>query len=269
MNIEKQTRKAHYYNEDRYVIGQTYYMVMDGATPLQKNGILPSEASWFVIFIKNQLKPTEQNVVEKLNFIAREAYCEFNRLTHTVNPDYYPSAGLAWVEIKDRKIICHTIGDCEILLKYKDGTLKRLLLKDLPELDQQALKEMKEIAKEKNISVLDAKKYITDTLIRNRKKMNQKGGYAIYTLSPDPYYDYLTFEEDQDLLEEIYLYTDGIALAFEELKIYTSWQEMFKKSLNLAQEFKDIVAKAKQDPLCNLYPRFKVLDDMTMIKITL
>lgn len=36
MNIEKQTRKAHYYNEDRYVIGQTYYMVMDGATPLQK-----------------------------------------------------------------------------------------------------------------------------------------------------------------------------------------------------------------------------------------
>lgn len=99
--------------------------------------------------------------------------------------------------------------------------------------------------------------------------MNQKGGYAIYTLSPDPYYDYLTFEEDQDLLEEIYLYTDGIALAFEELKIYTSWQEMFKKSLNLAQEFKDIVAKAKQDPLCNLYPRFKVLDDMTMIKITL
>lgn len=115
MNIEKQTRKAHYYNEDRYVIGQTYYMVMDGATPLQKNGILPSEASWFVSFIKNQLKPTEQNVVEKLNFIAREAYCEFNRLTHTVNPDYYPSAGLAWVEIKDRKIICHTIGDCEIL----------------------------------------------------------------------------------------------------------------------------------------------------------
>ena len=36
MKITTRTRKSHYWNEDRFVLGTNYFMVIDGATPLIK-----------------------------------------------------------------------------------------------------------------------------------------------------------------------------------------------------------------------------------------
>ena len=36
MKITAKTRKSHYWNEDRFVLGKDYFMVIDGATPLIK-----------------------------------------------------------------------------------------------------------------------------------------------------------------------------------------------------------------------------------------
>ena len=68
MKFEKASRKSHYYDEDRIVIGDNYFMVMDGATPLLKTGIKPSEASWFVSFIKSHLAKNQENILEKLGY---------------------------------------------------------------------------------------------------------------------------------------------------------------------------------------------------------
>ena len=37
MKIDALTRKSHFWNEDRFILGNNYYLVIDGATPLIKN----------------------------------------------------------------------------------------------------------------------------------------------------------------------------------------------------------------------------------------
>jgi hypothetical protein len=37
MKIYAKTRKSHFWNEDRFVIGDNFLMVIDGASPLIKN----------------------------------------------------------------------------------------------------------------------------------------------------------------------------------------------------------------------------------------
>ena len=51
MVITPKTRKSHYWNEDRFIIGENYIIVIDGATPLLKQNDF-NEACWMVNYIK-------------------------------------------------------------------------------------------------------------------------------------------------------------------------------------------------------------------------
>ena len=266
MIIEKKERKANRFNEDRIVIGKNYFLVIDGATPLVKNNVKPTEASWFAGFIKKNLKKNDGNLINKLNEISKKAYKQFAKIS-ILNKKYFPSCALAWVEINNNKIVAHTIGDCEIVIKYKDNTLKRLLIEDLPKLDNGAIQQMVNVAKEKNISVKEARKHINDILIENRKLMNKPNGYSIFTIDNNPDFKFSTYEEDVNKIKEIYVYSDGISQAFDELKIYDSWEELFKNDVRLSKLIKRIVKKAKSDVNYNKYPRFKLIDDISIIKI--
>ena len=127
MKITKAIRKSHRYNEDRIIIGDNYYIVCDGATPLYKSNIKPSEASWFVSFIKKNMPKKCNNVLEQLNKISKEAYIEFNKLNMNNKEDIlsYPSCGMAILEIKNNIGYIYTIGDCEAVIKRKDNRLDR------------------------------------------------------------------------------------------------------------------------------------------------
>ena len=72
---------------------------------------------------------------------------------------------------------------------------------------------------------------------------------------------------DLDDIKELYIYTDGITQAFDELKIYNSCEEMFEKSIDVNEEIEKIKERAFSDKDCNKYPRFKTIDDIAIIKI--
>ena len=82
MKIEKATRKSHFYNEDRYIVGDNYCMVLDGATSLVSSGIKPTEGSWFVSRIKGNLPKKCDDVIEKLEYISKKT-CHTANLTKT------------------------------------------------------------------------------------------------------------------------------------------------------------------------------------------
>ncbi|MBE7084807.1 MAG: hypothetical protein E7368_01980 [Clostridiales bacterium] len=273
MKIEKAIRKSHYYNEDRIVTGEKFCMVIDGATGLQKLGLKPTEASWFASFIKKNLPANSTRIKERLDGISKKAYDEFIAFCQSVSASlnrediYYPSAGLAWVEDCGDKIKIYTIGDCEVFVKTKSGETYRHVLPELFALDSQALAEIVRVKKQNSISMKEAVKLCQGVLLRNRRLMNKENGYSVFTLSKNPDFRYLYAEYDKADVAELYLYTDGVSQAFDEMKIYASCEEMFAKDVNIHEEIKKIEKRAYADRDCEKYPRFKTIDDISFVKI--
>lgn len=264
MKITAKTRKSHYWNEDRFVLGKDYFMVIDGATPLIKTNNF-NEACWLVNFIKQNINELNGSIKERLNVLSREG---FNKLPVKIKEeDYLPSASLSYVEIKDDKFVAYTLGDCEVTFVLKDGKIIRCFETDLQKLDDVSIKELVYNAKEKNIHVVEARPYIKETLLKHRKMINKPNGYRAFSLTYEPKIEPYVYEIRKDDVKEIYIYSDGFSQSFEHLNIYSSHKEMFSKSLNLDEEIKKIKEQAFMDKYCDKYPRLKKIDDITVIKI--
>ena len=120
MKITAKTRKSHYWNEDRFVIGKDFLMVIDGATPLIKKSIF-NEACWLVNYIKKNIEKYQGSIKERLYQISIDAY---NALPVKIKEeDYLPSASLSYIEWDDEYYYAYTLGDCEVTFITKDKIL--------------------------------------------------------------------------------------------------------------------------------------------------
>lgn len=265
MIVEKVTRKSKRYNEDRFLEFNSCFMVMDGATSLAPTNFKPSGGSFLVSYLKNNLPKGEKSVIDKLYNLSKS----FTKYTNEKSEEYLPSAGLSWCEIKKDTIDIHTIGDCEAIVVYNDGKITRFVQPELINLDSIAINKMIEIAKEKNISIKEARKYINDILIKHRKMMNKDNGYNVFAPYDTPKFKFLNASINKKDVKYVYLFSDGFASAFDCFKLYDSFEEMFKDEVDLRKIINRIVDVAKSDPDYNLYPRFKLIDDITAIKIKL
>lgn len=264
MEISARTRKAHAWNEDRFIIGKNFYIVIDGATPLIKNESI-NLAKFLVSFVKKNINKYKLPIKERLINLSKDAYQYLN--LDTDDSAYLPSASLSWVEELEDEYHIGILGDCEVTVITKSDEIIRYYSDNLHKFDSNAINKMIEIATEKRINIIDAKEYIKDILIENRKKINQPNGYSAYTISKNLVINEKSFYIKKDEVKEIYLYSDGFSQSFEHLKIYNSHKDMFKNSLDLDLEIAKIKETAFNDPYCNKYPRFKKIDDITVVKI--
>lgn len=268
MHIEKITRKSHQYNEDRFLIQKDFVMVMDGATSLDKSNLKPTSGSYLVNKIKSDLPKLKGDIISRLDIIAKDIYKTLED-SNGMDSRILPSAGLSWVEFQQNEIIVHTIGDCEASIVTKDNKVIRIVINDLLKLDDIAINELIEISKKENISIKEARPKISNTLVRHRLLMNKENGYSIFTPSANPNFKYSTTIFKKSDIKEMYLYSDGFSDAFTTFKLYSSPEAMFSKSININNVVKEIVKKSQEDKSYNKYPRFKLIDDITVVKIVL
>lgn len=264
MVITPKTRKSHYWNEDRFIVGKDFLMVIDGATPLLKQNDF-NEACWMVNYMKKNINKYSGPIIERLKKISYQGYIDLpsNKKTE----EYLPSASLSFVEYDDEYFYASVLGDCEVTFITKSNEVIRCYSDDLGKLDKISIENLVKIAKEKDIHVLKARPYINDILIKHRKMINKVGGYNAFTLMEKPNFSPLVLKLRKEEVKEIYLYSDGFSQSFESLKIYSSHNDMFSKSLDLEFEIENIKNASFLDPYCNQYPRLKKIDDITIIKV--
>lgn len=264
MEILAKTRKSHFWNEDRFVLGKNYVMVIDGATPLLKSNNF-NEACWMVNYLKKNLNKHSGRIKERLLVLSKEA---FELMPVKIKEeDYLPSAGMSWVEWDDEYFYASVLGDCEITFVTIDNEVIRFFGQELGYLDNLAIEELTRVAEEKNIHVIEAKPYIVDMLLKHRKMVNKPNGYSAFTICDKSIFEEKKLKIEKNKVKEIYLYSDGFAQSFEHLKIYDCHQKMFSKSLALDEEIAKIVDASFADPYCDKYPRLKKIDDITIIKV--
>ena len=264
MKIIPKTRTSHYWNEDRFIVGDNFCMVIDGATPLIKYEDFNS-ACWMVNYIKNNISKLKANIVERLKILSKSGYSELP--IPNKSQDYIPSASLSFIEYDEEYFYIGILGDCEVTCITKDNQVHRYYSTDLARLDNISIKELQEQAIMRNINVVEARPYIKETLIKHRKMINTKEGYKAFTLSINPIIQPDLYKIKRDYVKEVYLYSDGFAQSFESLHIYNDHNQMFSKSLDINEEINKIKLAAFNDPYCNLHPRLKKIDDITIIKI--
>lgn len=263
MKIYAKTRKSHFWNEDRFVIGDNFLMVIDGASPLIKNKKF-NEARWLVSYLKVHLKNYKGNIKEKLLELNKEAYLNMPNKEE----DYLPSASMSWIEWDDKNYYINVLGDCEVTCITNNNKVIRYYDDTLTKLDDIAIAKMIKISKEKQIDILSARPYVNDMLIEHRKLANKPNGYNAFVLNSNPIINAKSYIVPKEDIKEVYLYSDGFSEAFGCLKIYNSHQDMFMKSLDLDIEINKIVSTSFKDNRCNNYPRFKKIDDITVIKMS-
>lgn len=263
MIINKLSRKSRKLNEDRFIIGKDFYLVIDGATPLIKTSNI-NLAHQMVSYIKKNITKEKGSLKEKLVILSKKMYKEFN--LNSDDSAYLPSASLAYVERRNDELVIGTLGDCEVIVKDNLNTITRFNSSDLSKLDNIAIKKQVEVAKEKKIDVLNARSYIQDILIKHRRLINKPTGYFAYTLNLDKLDIKETIIKNENI-KEIYLYSDGFSQSFNSLNLYKDAYELFKNTIDINEETKKIVDASFKDKNCNSHPRFKTIDDITIIQI--
>lgn len=266
MNVYSKTRKAHCWNEDRFINGNGFNIVLDGATPLKRDGSF-NEARWMVEYLKKNINRYTGSVKERFSALCKDAF--YKLPVETKDEDYLPSASACWVEFVGYKLCAGILGDCEVTVITKSNKIIRCYCDELTKLDDIAVKELYEIVKKKNLHFIGAMDYVRDTLIKHRKLINKPNGYSALTLSPFSEINERTYEFDLNDVKTVYLYSDGFSQAFEYLQIYESHEEMFKNISNIDEEIKKIVDVSFADRYGDKHPRFKVIDDITVTKIDL
>lgn len=265
MEVVARTRSAGKWNEDGYIATEYFFAVMDGATGLGEPHFEPTDAMWLVKSFVRDLNPGIEDLTGELQRLSRVYGERFAKKSDTKDPAEMPSMGLAMARVEEKELHLWMLGDVEIYLEEKDGTTLSFRDKNLPRIDEGALQEMRRIAEEKGITPREARPLIQDRLRENRRLMNGLGGYRVFSLPAAgaivPFETKIPLEKVRFLA----LATDGILQAVDTFHLMdrkTLFHTPFRK---IRRAILDASAK---DPDFVEHPRFKSIDDMTLLTVT-
>lgn len=237
-------------------------MVLDGATALDapKDYKRKSESSRLTSYLKSALLRTDHPAdTELFRSLSAELYGE--GLFRSA------SAGLAGAAIEGDVVRFFSLGDCEVIYRLKSGEVGRVKREELDALDTAALERMKQVAREKGISIKESRTFITDILRSNRSMKNALGGYQVFEPLRDPSFTLYEKTYRSDEVDAFYVCSDGFSQCFTTLDIFPSCEALFQTEEPIESICKKIKSVSFSDPDFDRYPRFKIVDDITVIKV--
>lgn len=259
-------------NEDSVYSCNKFSFVLDGATGLFKEHCTdyPTDANWFSNrwnkFLQSELKDESCNLIDVLKKGVTQINKEYLSFEGAENIKSKPSSGLALIRKHNNKLEYFILGDCSLLVKFKNGKVKHITLEQLQPLDAANINIMVKVAKEKNINVIDARKLINDNLVATRNLQNKPNGYWILSDSVEAIdnglHGYLPLED----IEMVFGFSDGMSQLFDCFKLYTTetFVDAFKNGKTFDQLYQELRKEQSADKLCNNVPRFKESDDATV-----
>lgn len=181
----------------------------------------------------------------------------------SLKPYEIPSASIIICRKRENYIDIFSLGDCLILIKEKNQR-EISVINDYRHnfLDNLVINRIKELAKEKNISVKEARneEEIKNMLILNRKKINRPNGYYAASIKPSAtkYAYSKTYLADD--LEKIFICSDGFYINTLNLSLKEFMNIITNE--NLEYYYNQIKQALISDKNWNIYSnRFKDLDD--------
>lgn len=259
MRVRTHTQKAHTYNEDGIINKSPLYIVFDGATPLFQKDVYQdsSAASQLVDFVIERIYSSYQKTKDLKNSIRElsiEAYHHFK--IDTDEPSKIPSLGFAAVVDQGEYFDLYSLGDCAISIVRKNGTLERFIDTRVPKLDNEVKKELLNGKTREEVMPL---------LIRNRNALGT--AYQAFIPSKNPNFIFITKRIKKSNVSKLLIYSDGYYSVRDTFKQIKSHQALIETDIHSI--FNQINEAAYNDKDFKKYPRFKLIDDISVIELNM
>ena len=269
-SISRQGIKA---NEDYAYSCEQFIFVADGATGLtdKKYTSHESDARWFAqrlgVLLQERLHDMSRTINDIVSEVTSELSTEYNELLSGDVCDTLdmPSAGISILRINGETLEHFQLGDCMALIIDKYGVVKKLFNESLTNLDNEVIRNMVDISREKNIPISETLVFVKDQLICNRRKLNKPGGYWILDPTGIGIKHALESKFSVKDVKSFAVMSDGFYEIVDLFKLYDYKTLMEKMCSNsLERLYDELYQEQEADPTLDKYPRFKLRDDASV-----
>lgn len=253
------------WNEDALVVNESahIYGVVDGATSLSPyrnqegftGGYLAAQlaAAYFTALGEQPLELAAIEANERL----REAMAAEG--VDITDSSALWSAAYVIIKVHECSIEYIQSGDCMLLCRYRDGSVRALTHTQVAHIDQKTLNRMAELRAGGVADPAELRRLLIPMLQDNRRKANTLEGYGVMNGSPEfpLFLEKGTFNRAN--VESLYLISDGLFTGAGGWGSLTA--DIDQKGLQRCAN--DIYAAEQEDAMLQKYPRLKISDDKT------
>ena len=270
MEVNTLTKGYRSYNEDMVIVVKDHlFAVVDAATALCEPKHLPSDGVFLNKYLKEEIlslyhskKLTGKNFVRRMNEISKRIYKLYIKgYKGDLERYHFPNASIAFVLIEGIDVHLFSIGDTSAFIIKKDGKARYISDKSIPLMDKKVVEYYHSIGIHRFEDMYEKLRY-------NRSLLNKGGKKATFSIykKPNIKFKYELFDIRE--LDRIYLCSDGYYQAFDTFRLFKSRRALFSNNVDLQDVYKGIVEAANKDKEMELYPRLKIIDDISAVKIT-
>lgn len=264
-------------NEDSYGMTEYGFWVMDGASALKQNNYSDegNDVVWIVQWWEHYLKRNLDKLDKSLQTILEEGIdslnVEFSKFVDiaTLSKLDKVSSAIALVRINGDVVECFILGDVEILIQKKSGSMSILTDESIDHLDRQVMALMASNSNRENEIEFSGFTHEELQLLRqNRMTMNIHNGYAILEHDKHAITRGIYKEYAKAVIADILIVSDGYS------SIYNKYHQCKKEDVIVfcknrgIRKVLDIIRDIEsQDAQMIRYKRLKCHDDATAILI--
>ena len=270
MEVNTLTKGYRSYNEDMVIVIKDHlFAVVDAATALCEPKHLPSDGVYLNKFLKEEIlslyhshKLNSKNFTKRMNEISKRIYKLYIKgYKGDLERYHFPNASIAFVLIEGIDVHVFSIGDTSSFIIKKNGETRYISDKSIPLMDKKVVEHYHSIGVNQFEDMYEKLRF-------NRSLLNKGGKKATFSIYPKPNIKFKHEVFDIRELDKIYLCSDGYYQAFDTFRLYKSRRELFGPNVDLQDVYKGIVKAANEDKDMELYPRLKIIDDISAVKIT-
>lgn len=251
-------------NQDRYVTGDGFAAVLDGATSVA--GDRSHDPGWYAEQLASAIEktvPQGGSLVGTVEEAIRDV-----RDTHGLTPDTTPTSTVALARWSDDTVETYMLGDSYGVILYADGT-EAVHTDD--RLDTVAADERAAYRKR----LTEGHGYddghralLLDLQAEQARRCNRPGGYWIAGAQPEAARHGITTAEGRAGVSAIVLASDGVDPARHPGA--TTWRDLYDEAAEFGPEhvLQRIHDAEETDPNGARWPRSKLHDDKTLVAIT-
>lgn len=259
-------------NEDAILVSREYMVVVDGATGLEKIHLTnaESDAAWMshrlCELLEEYLPNTHVSLVNILGKAARAIKRELDGFGYTAHPRAYPSASVAIARQRGKLLECLTLGDAPIFLTLS-RQVKVIYDNSVALRDKVVIDKMIDIHNQTGCDVSEARQKVSEQLLENRRQMNKPGAYYIFEPTGRGIKHSKTCVFRRADVQFISLMTDGFSAAQSCYRLVNSREELMIQLIHGEADklLESLEKESYSDPQFNRFPRFKLMDDASVI----
>lgn len=262
-------------NEDAFGAYPDCAWVLDGSTGLSGQHHIPqagSDAQWYASAFSDYLSavlPCSDLPLRRLfSDGVRKVWQAFHSISGDIGEPYdIPCCLGAAIRQRGSFLEYILIGDCSLLIRFRDGTVRELFDGNLGLLDENTLRVMQRISAEKGLPLSECRQEILPELRRVRSLMNTDGGYLSLSDKPDSVLHAPVGCFPSEDVRDLCLISDGFSQYYRSFQL-CSGPEAFLEQARLQTPdalYRQLLDAQYADSELSLHPRFKLSDDATIV----